>query len=138
MRPTIKLSAPLAALTIAVMSAAPAAYARPIVDSASSIVTCDPSAVPPPPSSIAVSAAKEYAILRACAQDHRPTDASAPGDARQQFGSPDARDAADSRLDELTGFDWSSAALGAAAGTALVILALALATGGRRTSRRTT
>ena len=162
MRSKTKLSVAVAALAMAVAIAAPAANAR--ISPPTPAVTCDPSAVPPPPSSIAVSAAKEYAILRACAdQDESSTVASAPNAPRQDLRSPDARDAAegrylgmsrprqdlrspdtrdtasphvatvrDSPAVEPAGFDWASAALGAVAGTGLMLLALALAGPARR------
>ena len=58
----------------------------------------------------------------------------------QDLRSPDARDAArhyaptvtESPITQPTGFDWESGAIGAAAGTGLMVLALALAVGGRR------
>ena len=112
-----KLGGVLAALAVATAMIAPAAYARPIVDPAAPVITCDPSAVPPPPSSIAVSAAKEYEVLRACAaQADKTTFASAPV---ADEPSPPA------------GFDWVSATIGATV-TAGLALAFAAAVGLRR------
>jgi len=84
-----------------------------------------PEAVPPPPSLMAASAAEEYEQLRSQYQDLR---------------SPDTRDQADGYAPTLAsqpaaaaaaapsdGFDVPSAAIGAAAGAGLVILALAAA-----------
>lgn len=58
----------------------------------------------------------------------------------QDFRSPDALDVANppaptvgqSPLAQPAGFDWESAGIGAAAGTGLIVLALAVGTGGRR------
>src|SRR4051794_7831200 len=94
-----KLIGTLAALAVAAAFVAPAASARPAVDPARAAVTCDPAAVPPPPSAMAASAAKEYALLRACyGRAHSTTVASAPV----------ARDPS-----PTTGFDWLSATIGA-------------------------
>jgi hypothetical protein len=110
MRSTTKLSAALAALAIAVALVAPAAYATP-VDPVSAAVVCDPSAVPPPPSLMAASAAKEYALLRACgAQDDKTTVVSTP--VHREPSPP-------------VGFDWVSAAIGAAAAAGLSLVAMA-------------
>ena len=91
---------------------------------------------PPPPSSIAVSAADEYAQLRA-----------STGGA-QELGSPDTRDQATGSAptvqetvgDDVSagGFDAVSGALGLAAGLGLAIAAVALAGGlaGPRLPRR--
>jgi hypothetical protein len=106
----------LAALAVTAAIVTPAANARPIIDLPTA-AACDPSAVPPPPSSIAVSAAKEYAALRACAgQDDSTIVASAPI-AREP--SPP------------TSFDWVSATIGAIAAAGLS-LALAAGLGLRR------
>jgi hypothetical protein len=58
----------------------------------------------------------------------------------QDLRSPDARDVTQPEAPSVTpspiaqpeGFDWESAGIGAAAGTGLIVIALALATGGRR------
>jgi hypothetical protein len=119
MRSNTRLSGALAAVAVAAAIAPPAAYARPIIDPPSPAVTCDPSDVPPPPSSIAASAAKEYAVLRACGgQDDSTTVTSAPV-AREP--SPPA------------GFDWVSAAIGAAAAGGLSLVSAAAL--GMRTGR---
>jgi hypothetical protein len=118
MRFNSKFSGAVAALAVAAAIMAPAASARPVVDRP--VVTCDPSAVPPPPSSIAASAAKDYAILRGCqAQAVAATVAPAPA----AETSPPA------------GFDWVSATIGAvvAAGLSLVF---ATALGMRRRTGR--
>jgi hypothetical protein len=110
-----KLSSALAALVITAAIAAPAADARGVANKPVLVAPCDPSAVPPPPSSIAASAAKEYSRLRACAQDDTATVATAP-DAFEP--SPP------------TGFDWVSATIGAIAAAGLSLL-LAAALGVR-------
>ena len=117
MRSNTKLSGALAALAVAAAFAPAAAYAR--IDPPLRAVTCDPSDVPPPPSSIAASAAKEYAVLRACGgQDDSTTVASAP--LARKPSSP-------------TGFDWVSAAIGAAAAGGLSLASVAAL--GMRTGR---
>jgi hypothetical protein len=100
-----------------------------------------PDQVPPPPSSIAASAADAYDELRSTgAQDLRST---GPQDLR----SPDTRDEAagyapvlQESADDVSsgGFDAVSGALGAAAGIGLAIAAVALAGGlaGVRQPRR--
>ena len=117
MRLKNKLAGALAALAVATAIAAPAAYARPVVDRPTSSFACAPSAVPPPPSSIAVSAAKQYELLRLCgAQNDSPTVVSAPV----------ARESA-----PATGFDWVSATIGAIAASGLSLV-FAAAVGMRR------
>ena len=75
----------------------------------------------------------------------RPIDTGAPGNQQSQYQdlrAPDTRDAAEDyhptlppeAADTGSGFDWLSAAIGAAAGTGLMILAVALAGPGRRHS----
>ena len=116
MRPNSKLSSAVAALAVAAALMAPTASAQPTVDKP--VVTCDPSAVPPPPSSIAASAAKDYTILRGChGQAHTATVASAP--VAGESVAP-------------TGFDWVSATIGATvAGGLSLVFAAALGTRGR-------
>ena len=111
MRFKTKLSGALPALAVAAAIATPAASARP--------VDCDPSAVPPPPSSIAASAAKDYAVLRAC---HGRADSTIAASA------PVAREPS-----PPTSFDWVSATLGATAAAGLSLV-LAAALGTRRRS----
>jgi hypothetical protein len=117
-----RLGGVLAAVTVAATLMAPAALAHPRVASPAAGVTCDPSAVPPPPSSIAASAAKEYELLRACgAQNDTPTVASAPA-AADPPSSP-------------IGFDWVSAAIGAIAAAGLSLAFAATAGMRRRVAR---
>jgi hypothetical protein len=99
-----RLTTALAGLVVVATLAAPAASAMPI-DPAAPAVTREVPDVPPPPSSIATSAAEEYAELRApntVASQPVAVEPSAPG-----------------------GFDWVSAAIGAvaAAGVAVVTMA---------------
>jgi hypothetical protein len=96
-----------------------------------------PAYVPPPPSSIAVSAAEEYQYLRS--PDTRDqVDRYAPGNP-QDLRAPDTRDAAEGYQPELpqqpvadepsepSGFDFVSAAIGAiAAGAAALVLVATL------------
>ena len=117
MRLRNKLAGTLAALVVATAIVAPAAHAQPIIDRPTSDVYCDPSAVPPPPSSIAASAAEDYEALRECgAQARTATVASAPVSSEP---SPPA------------GFDWVSATIGAIVAAGLA-LAFAAAVGVRR------
>jgi hypothetical protein len=121
MRSNTKLTGALAALVIAAAIAAPAAGGRTIPNRPKLVATCDPSAVPPPPSAMAASAAKEYAKLRACyGRAHSTTVASAPV-AREP--SPP------------TGFDWPSAMIGAIAAGALSLVSAAAFGTRRRTGR---
>jgi hypothetical protein len=53
MRFNSKLTGALTALAVAAAITAPATYATPLIDPPSPAVKCDPSDVPPPPSSIA-------------------------------------------------------------------------------------
>lgn len=88
---------------VALAIAAPAAYAMPIDPVGAPETTQEVPNVPPPPSSIAMSAADEYEVLRA------------PAGSTAVAGEPSSP----------SGFDWASAAIGAvaAAGIALVTLA---------------
>jgi hypothetical protein len=95
---TTKLTRALAGVLVAAAVAAPAAGARPI-DSVR------PADVPPPPSSIAAGAGIEYGDLRA----HDATAASPP-----VVAEPSAP----------AGFDWTSAAIGAAAAAAASLVSL--------------
>jgi hypothetical protein len=113
MRSNSKLTGVVAALAVAAAIMAPTASARPIV-------TCDPSAVPPPPSSIAASAAKDYTILRGC---HDQSTAATVASAPVAEASPP------------TSFDWVSATIGAVVAVGLS-LALAAALGTRRRTSR--
>ena len=118
MRTHTKLTRALAALAVAAAIATPAANAAPSVNP---VVTCDPSQVPPPPSSIAASAAKDYAVLRACHGGSESTAFAAPSVARKSSAP--------------TGFDWVSATIGAIA-VAGLSLAFAAALGVRRRTGR--
>ena len=121
MRSTTGLSAALAALAIAVAIVAPAAFAKP-TGRPSLAAICAATDVPPPPSSIAASAAKEYAVLRGCGGHHDSTIAASAPIAR----GPSAP----------TGFDWPSAAIGAAAAAGLSLVLAAALGMRRRTSRQ--
>lgn len=103
-----------------------AAHARP----------ADPTPAPPPPSSMAVSAAEEYAQLRASSGG--AVDLRSP-DTRHQ-GAVHARTVQETVRDDASpgGFDALSGALGLAAGIGLAIVAVVLAGGlaGRRLPRR--
>jgi hypothetical protein len=104
MRSTIRNTLAVAALALAI--AAPVAYAAPADMRTPAVPQETVSDVPPPPSSIAASAADEYEVLRASGgQDPVPqpvaSEPSAPG-----------------------AFDWVSAAIGAAAASALTLLSI--------------
>ena len=96
------------ALVCAVMLAAPAAYAMPIDPRPTGATTSGAPDVPPPPSSIAMSAGEEYEALRAPAPQPVADAPPVP-----------------------TGFDWLSAAIGAAAAAGLALVSIA-AVGTRR------
>ena len=100
-----RLTTALASVTIAATLAAPAAYAMPI-DQIAPGATREVPDVPPPPSSIAASAAREYEQLRApkAVASQPVADApSAPG-----------------------GFDWLSAAIGAIAAAGVAVVSMAM------------
>ena len=126
MRTNTKLTGALAALAIAAAITAPATYAAPNrhnheANPPSPAIKCDPSAVPPPPSSMAASAAKEYAILRGCrGRDDSTTFASA---------------AVARKPSVPTGFDWVSAAIGAIAVAGLSLVSVAALSMRRRPGR---
>lgn len=96
----------------------------------------DPTPAPPPPSSMAVSAADEYAQLRASSVG--AVDLRSPDTRDQAVGQ--ARTVQETVGDDASagGFDALSGALGLAAGVGLAIAAAALAGGpaGRRLPRR--
>jgi hypothetical protein len=98
--------------------------------------SADPTPAPPPPSSMAVSAADEYAQLRASSRG--AVDLRSP-DTRDQ-AADHARTVQETVRDDASagGFDALSGALGLAAGVGLAIAAVALAGGlaGRRLPRR--
>jgi hypothetical protein len=104
----------------------------------------DPPNVAPPASSIAASAADEYQDLRAPEGSHgTPVQA-----ATQDLRSPDTRDAATGYGSTTAaqpvadaspasdGFDWTSAAIGAAAGAGLLLILIAAFAGTGRPGRR--
>jgi hypothetical protein len=109
-----KMTGALAAIAVAATIAAPAAYAIPIDGDPlvrSPDATRDVGEVPPPPSSIAASAAKEYDALRSAgAQDRNRPVASQP--IADQPSAPG-------------GFDWVSALIGAAAAAGLALVSMA-------------
>ncbi len=104
----------------------------------------DPTRVVPPASSIAASAADEYQALRAPEGSHGTPVLAATQDLR----SPDTRDAATGSgpttaaqpLADTSpasdGFDWTSAAIGAAAGAGLLLVLIAAFTGTGKLGRR--
>ena len=99
-----RLTTALAGVVIATTLAAPAASARPI-DPVTTAVTREAPDVPPPPSSIATSAAEEYEELRApktVASQPVADEPSAPG-----------------------GFDWVSATIGAVAAAGVAVISMA-------------
>jgi hypothetical protein len=97
-----------AALVCAGLITAPAAYAMPVDPVKITVKSSD--APPPPPSSIAMSAGDEYEALRA----PQTVIASEPAVAAEPV-APSAP----------TGFDWVSAAIGAAAAAGLALVTLA-------------
>jgi hypothetical protein len=99
-----RMAGALAAIAVAAMIGAPAAYAG-------SDATCDPHAVPPPPSSIAASAAAQYDALRSCGAQDRNT---------AVVSQPIADEPSGQR-----GFDWVSALIGAAAAAGLALVSMA-------------
>jgi hypothetical protein len=108
----------LAAVTVAFVLAAPAAYAAPADLRTPSATQEAVSEVPPPPPSLmAASAAEEYEQLRAA-------------------GAPAGVPAVEAEPSTPGGFDWVSAAIGAATASALALLALGLF-GPRRPTGRT-
>ena len=110
-----RLNTALAGLFVAATIAAPAANAMPM-DPVAPAVTREASDVPPPPSSIAASAAREYEKLRApnaVASQPVAVEPSAPG-----------------------GFDWVSAAIGAIAAAGVAIVSIATLGTRRPAARR--
>jgi len=108
-----RLAGALAGVAFAATIAAPAAYAMPIdpVQTVGSADASDPSYVPPPPSLIAASAAKDYDALRSAgAQDRNPPVAS-----QQIADQPSAPG----------GFDWVSSLIGAVAAAGLALVSMA-------------
>ena len=105
-----KLVAALAAVVVA--TAAPAAYAMPTDPVGTPAVTHEQSDVPPPPSSIAVSAADQYEVLRT------------PVGTQEVADEPSAP----------SGFDWVSAAIGAVAAAGLALVSIAALSTRRRTA----
>jgi hypothetical protein len=103
-----KLATALLAVTLAI--AAPAAYAIPADPVGAPAPTQQVPDVPPPPSSIAMSAADEYEVLRAPVASTEVAD---------EPSSP-------------SGFDWVSAAMGAAAAAAGIALVTVAALSTRR------
>lgn len=96
----------LATAVVAAIALAPVAWAMPLDPVGTGGGSGHTQTVPPPPSSIAVSAAEEYDALRSAGAE--------------QVGPKPVADAAPSG-----GFDFPSAAIGAASGGALIALAAA-------------
>jgi hypothetical protein len=105
-----KLATALLVVTLAI--AAPAAYAMPANPVGAPAPTQQVPDVPPPPSSIAMSAADEYELLRAPAASTEVAD---------KPSSP-------------SGFDWVSAAMGAAAAAGIALVTVAALSTRRRTA----
>jgi len=107
---SMKLITALLAVTLAI--AAPAAYAMPADPVVAPAPTQQVPDVPPPPSSIAMSAADEYELLRAPVASTEVAD---------EPSSPSA-------------FDWVSAAMGAAAAAGIALVTVAALSARRRTA----
>jgi hypothetical protein len=105
-----KLATALLAVTLAI--AAPAAYAMPADPVGAPTPTQRVPDVPPPPSSIAMSAADEYEVLRAPVASTEVAD---------EPSSP-------------SGFDWVSAAIGAVAAAGIALVTVAALSARRRTA----
>lgn len=108
-----RVAGALAGVAVAATIAAPTAYAMPIdpVQPVGAADAGDPSYVPPPPSSIAASAAEAYDALRSAgAQDRNP-----PVGSQQVADQPSAQG----------GFDWVSSLIGAAAAAGLALVSMA-------------
>lgn len=117
MRSTLRstrMAGTLAAIAVAAAIAAPAAYAIPIDAvplARPADATRDAGDVPPPPSSIAASAAKEYDALRSTGAQDRNT----PVVSQPIADEPSAP----------RGFDWMSALIGAATAAGLALVSMA-------------
>jgi hypothetical protein len=98
---SMKLVTALVGVALAI--AAPAAYAMPLDPIDTSGTTQQVPYVPPPPSSIAISAADEYEALRA------------PAGSTKVAGEPSPP----------SGFDWASAAIGAVAASGIALVTVA-------------
>ena len=96
-------------------TAAPAAYAMPAEPVAPPAATPATSDVPPPPSSIAMSAAEQYEVLRTPVVTG-------------------TTEVADEPPEPAAGFDWVSAAIGAVAAAGLSLVSVAALTTRRRTA----
>jgi hypothetical protein len=105
-----KLVTALVGVVLAI--AAPAAYAMPVDPNGAPATTHEVPQVPPPPSSIAMSAADEYEVLRA------------------PVGSTEVADEPSSP----SGFDWVSAAIGAVAAAGIALVTIAALSTRRRTA----
>ena len=105
-----KLVTALVGVVLAI--AAPAAYAMPVDPNGAPGTTQEVPQVPPPPSSIAMSAADEYEVLRA------------------PVGSTEVADEPSSP----SGFDWVSAAIGAVAAAGIALVTIAALSTRRRTA----
>jgi hypothetical protein len=105
-----KLVTALVGVVLAI--AAPAAYAMPVDPNGAPGTTQELPQVPPPPSSIAMSAADEYEVLRA------------------PVGSTEVADEPSSP----SGFDWLSAAIGAVAAASIALVTIAALSTRRRTA----
>jgi hypothetical protein len=147
---TSRLAVALAGAALATVALAPGATAIPYEDLRSpdavdaARAAADAPRVAPPASSIAASAADEYQDLRAPEGSHGTRVLAAAQDLR----SPDTRDAATGygpttasqpavdTSPASDGFDWTSAAIGAAVGAGLLLVLIAAFAGTGKLGRR--
>lgn len=111
-----KLVTALLAVTLAI--AAPAAYAMPVDPVGATTPTEQVPDVPPPPSSIAMTAKDQYEVLRAPVGGTEVAGGTAVAD---EPSSP-------------SGFDWMSAAIGAVAAAGIALATVAALSTRRRTA----
>ena len=97
---------------VVLVTAAPAANAMPVDPVSAPVISRVQDDVPPPPSSIAMSAADQYEVLRM------------PVGSTEVAGDPSAP----------AGFDWVSAAIGAVAAAGLTLVSAAALSTRRRTA----
>jgi hypothetical protein len=108
----ISAKLPIALLAVTLAIATPAAYAMPVDPVRAPGTTQEVPHVPPPPSSIAMSAKDQYEVLRT------------------PVGSTEVADEPSSP----SGFDWASAAIGAVAAAGIALATVAVLSTRRRTA----
>jgi hypothetical protein len=154
---TSRLAVALTGAALATVGLAPGATAIPYEDLRSPDTRDAASAAgdPPPASSIAASAGDEYQDLRSpdavLAQDrYRSSYGATVSQPTQDLRSPDTRDAATGHgattasrpvvdtSPASDGFDWTSAAIGAAVGAGLLLILIVAFTGTGKLGRRST